>query len=167
MNYIIELAKMKDIDYIIKLYSERIQWFKENNIKQWGNYLNNQLISEFEEDINNKNYYIIKDNDKIIAGFEMSTNSKEWKDNSTLAYYIYKLVTKVGYKNVGNFIFQKCKEIAKSNGMKYLRLDCLKSNEKLNEIYEKHNFKLIRHGCNDGYEYSLRECNIDDLDNII
>ena len=32
MNYIIELAKLNDIEYIIKLYSERMQWFKENNI---------------------------------------------------------------------------------------------------------------------------------------
>ena len=165
-NYIIEIAKMNDIECIIKLYSERMQWFKENNIKQWSKYLNNHPISEFEEAINNNYYYVIKDNEEIIAGFEMSTNNKEWNDDNTSAYYIHKLVTKVGYKNVGNFIFQKCREIAKSNGMKYLRLSCIKLNEKLNKIYEEHNFKLIRYGRNERYEYSLRECNIDDFDNI-
>lgn len=68
---------------------------------------------------------------------------------------------------MGNFIFKKCKEIAKSNGMEYLRLSCIKSNEKLNKIYEEYNFKLIRYGRNERYEYSLRECNIDDFDNIM
>ena len=36
------------------------------------------------------------------------------------------------------------------------------SNEKLNDIYENHNFKLIRYGYNERYEYSLRECKIDE-----
>jgi ribosomal protein S18 acetylase RimI-like enzyme len=162
MNYTIEIADISDIDSILKLYSERMQWFKDNNIKQWNKYLTNHPKSEFEGAINNKNYYIIKNNEEIIGGFELSTNSKDWEDNITPAYYIYKVVTKVGYKNIGDFIFEKCKEMAKSNGKKYLRLDCLKSNEKLNDIYESHNFKLIRYGNNERYSYSLRELKIDE-----
>ena len=159
-DYIVELANMSDIDLILDLYSERMQWFKDNNIKQWTRYLSNHPKSEFEEAINNKNYYIVKNNGEIIAGFEVSTDSKDWKDDITPAYYIYKVVTKVGYKNIGDIIFKKCKEIAKLNNKKYLRLDCLKSNEKLNKIYESHNFKLIQYGYNKRYEYSLRELNI-------
>jgi ribosomal protein S18 acetylase RimI-like enzyme len=162
MNYTIEIADISDIDSILKLYSERMQWFKDNNIKQWNKYLTNHPKSEFEGAINNKNYYIIKNNEEIIGGFELSTNSKDWEDNITPAYYIYKVVTKVGYKNIGDFIFEKCKEMAKSNGKKYLRLDCLKSNEKLNDIYESHNFKLVRYGNNERYSYSLRELKIDE-----
>lgn len=162
MNYTIELAKLSDIDSILELYSERIKWFKDNNIRQWGKYLINHPKSEFEELINNNNYYIIKINNEIIAGFELSFDSKYWKDNNTPAYYIYKVVTKVGTKNIGNIIFKECKGIAKLNNKKYLRLDCLKSNEKLNNIYESHNFKLIRYGHNDSYEYSLREFEIDE-----
>ena len=162
MSYELEQANINDIDVILELYSERMQWFKDNNIKQWTRYLSNHPKSEFEEAISNKNYYIVKDSGKIIAGFELSTNSKDWKDSITLAYYISKIVTKVGYKNIGDFIFKECKEIAKRDGKKYLRLDCIKSNEKLNNIYEKHNFKLIRYGRNERYAYSLRECKIDE-----
>ena len=73
MNYMVELANISDIDFILELYTERMQWFKDNNIKQWSKYLTNHPKSEFEEAINNKNYYIIKNNDKIVAGFEVST----------------------------------------------------------------------------------------------
>ena len=52
--------------------------------------------------------------------------------------------------------------IARLNEKKYLRIDCLKSNKKLNNIYENHNFKLIRYGNNDRYSFSLRECNVDE-----
>ena len=34
MDYIVELANISDIDSILELYSERMQWFKDNNIKQ-------------------------------------------------------------------------------------------------------------------------------------
>lgn len=162
MNYETELANINDIDSIIRLYSERMKWFKDNNIKQWSKYLNNHPKSEFEKAINNGNYYIIKQNDEIVAGFELSTNSKEWNDDTTPAYYIYKVVTKVGYKNLGQFIFEKCKEIAKLDGKKYLRLDCLKSNKKLNNIYKNHNFQLVKCEKNDQYSYSLRELKIDE-----
>lgn len=162
MNYTIEIADICDINSILELYAARMQWFKDNNIKQWSKYLTNHPKSEFEEIINSKNYYIIRNCEEIIGGFELSTNSKDWKDDITSAYYIYKVVTKVGYKNVGDFIFEKCKEIARLNEKKYLRIDCLKSNEKLNNIYENHNFKLIRYGNNERYSFSLRECNVDE-----
>lgn len=161
MNYKVELARIEDIDSILNLYSDRMKWFKNNNIKQWDRYLENHPKLEFLSTIENNNYYIIKHQDEIIAGFELSTNSKYWRDDITPAYYIYKVVTKVGYRNIGNIIFKECKKIAKLNGKKYLRLDCLKSNEKLNNIYENHDFKLIRYGYNEHYEYSLREYNIE------
>ena len=34
MNYMVELANIRDTDFILELYSERMQWFKDNNIKQ-------------------------------------------------------------------------------------------------------------------------------------
>ena len=162
MDYTIELANMKDIDYILALYSDRMKWFKDNNIKQWSRYLQNHPKEEFVEAIENKNFYIIKQNNILVAGFELSTNSKDWNDDITPAYYIYKVVTKVGHKNLGQVIFDKCKELAKRDGKKYLRLDCLKSNQKLNDIYESHNFKLIRYGHNERYSFSLRELKIDE-----
>ena len=139
MDYTIELANMKDIDYILALYSDRMKWFKDNNIKQWSRYLQNHPKEEFVEAIENKNFYIIKQNNILVAGFELSTNSKDWNDDITPAYYIYKVVTKVGHKNLGQVIFDKCKELAKRDGKKYLRLDCLKSNQKLGINYSYYN----------------------------
>lgn len=67
----------------------------------------------------------------------------------------------MGYKNIGSFILMICKDFAKNNNnnKRYLRLHCVRWNEKLNEIYEKHDFKLIGCGKTD-YEYCLRECDL-------
>ena len=156
-NIIFEIANLKQLDEIYELYNNRTNWFKENNIKQWSRYIIRHE-SEFPIAIENKNYYILKKNNEIIAGFEISNNPGYFEDNGK-SLYLNKVVSKIGYKNIGTFIFMICKDLAKNNNMKYLRLDCIKWNDKLNEIYEKHGFKLVGCGKSD-YEYCLRECNV-------
>lgn len=155
-NIIFERANIKDINNIIGLYEERIQWFKQNNIKQWSKYLINHPKEQFKQVIENGDYYILRKNNKIIAGFEISTDSHIWNDNISNAYYLYKVVTKVGSKNIGSIIFKIAKNITKINGKYYLRTEHIASNIKLNEIYEKNGFKFIKEG-QDYYHYILRE----------
>lgn len=150
-------CEIKDLDEVINLFEERTKWFRENQINQWSKYLEHHPRKEFEDVIKNGYYFVLKENDNIIAGFEISTDSKYWKDDITKAYYIYKIVTKINYKNIGDLIFMICKNIAKNNNKEFLRLDCLNNNKKLNEIYNKHGFKLKYTGCQDYYNYSLRE----------
>lgn len=161
-NLSFEKACVDDLNSILEQYIERIDWFKEKEIKQWSKYLEHHSKEEFVDTINNSNYFILKENDKIIAGFELSTDSKYWNDLKTKAYYIYKLVIKVGYKNIGELIFEICKDICKNNNISYLRLDCLKNNDKLNQIYNDHGFKLTKNGYEDYYSYSLRELKINE-----
>lgn len=153
-------ADLKQLDKIIEIYSERMQWFKDKGIKQWSKYLENHPKSEFAEVISKGYYFILEKEDKIIAGFEISADSTYWNDNEANAYYIYKLVVKVGNKKIGNIIFDICKDIAKTNNKEYLRLNCESGNLKLNDMYENHNFKFIRKGFKGDYYYSLRQCKI-------
>lgn len=154
-------ASIDEVETIMELYVERMSWFKENDIKQWGRYLENHPKKEFVQVIEKGDYYILKKQNEIIAGFEISTNSKLWNDKTQNAYYLYKVVTKVGYKNIGSEIFKIAKSMTKENGRKYLRLDCVSSNKKLNELYEKHGFKYVKEG-EYPYHYTLREWKIDE-----
>ncbi len=160
-NIILKKATIDDIDEIINLYAERMNWFKENGIKQWSKYLTNHPKEQFIQVIVNGDFYILKKGNEIIAGFEVSTDSHFWNDNKTDAYYLYKVVSKVGYKNIGSEIFKNAKNITKLNGKKYLRTECLTSNKKLNEIYERNDFKYVKEGI-DYYHYTLREWKIDE-----
>lgn len=156
-NMTFEIASLEQLNEIYELYNNRTSWFKENNIKQWSRYIIRHE-SEFPIAIENKNYYILKKNNEIIAGFEISNNPGYFEDNCE-SLYLNKVVSKVGHKNIGSFIFMICKNLARNNNMKYLRLNCIKWNDKLNEIYEKYGFKLVGCGKSD-YEYCLRECNV-------
>lgn len=154
-------AELNELDKILAVYQERMKWFKEKEINQWSKYFEHHPKSEFAEVIIKGDYYILEKNNEIIAGFELSTDSKYWNDDKTKAFYLYKLVTKVGTKKVGNIIIDICKEFAKVNNKEYLRLDCLNRNKKLNDIYENHGFKLVSTGIKNSYHYSLREYKVE------
>lgn len=135
MEYIFEKATINDLENIYKLYEERAEWFKKNNIDQWDSYFTYHPKSEFE----------------------LSSDSNCWNDSITSAYYLYKVVTKVNHKNLGKLIFDKCREIAIKDNKKFLRLNCIESNVKLNEIYESYNFKFVRNIKSNKYVFSLRQ----------
>ena len=156
----IEKATTKDIDEIIKLYADRSDWFKLNNIKQWSKYLINHPKEQFINVIENGNYYILKENDEIIAGCEISEDSRIWNDDISNSYYLYKVVTKVEHRNIGKYLFKYAKEKTIKDGKEYLRLDCLATNKKLNEIYENNGFKFVKEGY-DYYHFILREWKVE------
>ena len=158
----LERAKLNDVDQIINLYAERVEWFKKMNIDQWTKYLIHHSKDEFLREIQNDYFFVLKRNGSIVAAFELSTDSRLWNDDDTKAYYIYKIVTKIGSKNIGSIIMTVCKDIAKTNHQRYLRLDCITKNKKLNSIYEHYGFKLIRIGSKDYYCYSLRELDLNE-----
>ena len=153
-NIIFKVAEISQLQEILKLYKDRSDWFKENGIDQWSKYLIRHE-EEFSISIKNKDYYILRKNNEIIAGFELSYNSGNFVDNNK-SLYINKVVTKVGYKNLGKLIFKICEDIAKANNKNYLRLECKRQNQKLNEIYDKHGFRLIGYG-KTYYDFCLRE----------
>lgn len=156
-NIFLRKANIDDLNEILNLFKERIDWFKQNNINQWLKYFELHSKLEFSDIIQNSNYFVMVQNNKIIAGFEVSCDSKYWRDYSNDSYYLYKVVTKVGNKNIGNLVFEICKYFCKINNKKYLRLNCISSNKKLNEIYEKYHFHFVKQIKDNEYLYSLRE----------
>lgn len=153
-------ATMSNLDEIISLYEERINWFKENGINQWSKYLINHPKEEFINAIKNEEYYMLNKDNEIIGGYQISTNSHLWNDTKTKAYYLYKVVTRVGQKNIGSKMFEFAKSRALLDKKEYLRLECLASNKKLNQLYENHGFKYIKKEY-EIYHYNLRELKIE------
>lgn len=155
-NITFEKAIIKDIDEIINLYAERIRWFKEKEIKQWSKYLSNHPKEQFIQAIEKGNYYILKKDNEIIAGFEISKYSNFWNDTKSNSYYLYKQFQKQDIKILVIKYLKQQKNITKADGKDCLRIDCLTSNKKLNELYAKHGFEYVKEG-KSYYNYTLRE----------
>lgn len=158
-NIEFEVAKEEQLNEILKIYQERMNWFKEKGINQWTRYKEHHSKEEFKDIIKRKRLFILKQNKDIISAFQIEENSKYWEDNKK-AYYLYKVVTLPKTRKIGDIIVEICKDLAIANNKMYLRLDCLEKNRKLNKIYVKHGFNLVKKGHDKSYYYTLREYKI-------
>lgn len=155
----ISKATKDDINNILQLYRDRITWFKCKNQSQWNSYFKNHPKEEFLKKIEEHEYYIVKKGEELIAGFTLSKDSSIWGDTETNACYLRNVVSKIGYKNIGSYIVSEAQRLAQEANQEYLRLECVSSNAKLNEVWENHGFSLVR-DMQDKYLFSLRELKI-------
>lgn len=142
MNIKIEIAKENDIETIHDLIVKRCKWFDENNIKQWDmSYAKRYDKDYFKNQINTNLMYIAK-YDETIAGCMLLKNKDEdyWQDDEP-SYYIHHLATDILYKGIGKSLINFAINKARNDNKEYLRLDCFKSNIKLNNYYKNLGFE--------------------------
>lgn len=96
----------------------------------------------------------------IVYGGLLLKNSdtKYWSDSDIVkAYYIHHFATKIGFNGLGqlllNFVINKCK----LDNKKYLRLDCVSDNEKLNNYYKRIGFIFYKKITVNSYVANLYE----------
>lgn len=158
----IELAVLKDVECILNILEKRCVWMEMNNIEQWQS--NSYTISfnegYFNKEVKKKRVYVAKINNKVGGVFLLRDNDVLWKD-SERAFYIHHLATDINYKGLGKIIIEYIKYLALKQNKTYIRLDCVKNNEKLNNYYEKLGFILRQSGRIRNYEYNLREFRIE------
>ena len=139
-----EIRKVKDIEEF--LYYIRI---KNNSMeeKMWSE---TQLTQEsFDTLYHHYDAYLVTIDQQIIGGYLLLENDYSYwneKDNQDHAYYIHKLFILAPYNKKGysRQIIDHIKNIAQTQNKDYLRLDCRYQNIKLNQLYDKLGFKIVR-----------------------
>ena len=135
MQYIYRLAKMNDLDSIMSMVEDRIQWFKNKDIFQWRLYLKHHPVEEWKRAIRNCELYVVVLKDEVLGCIQFQYYDPEFWDNSR-NLYIKKLCTRVGTDKLGRYLIEKAIEKAHQENISTLRVDCTNLNEKLNSIYE-------------------------------
>jgi ribosomal protein S18 acetylase RimI-like enzyme len=138
------LAVMQDLPRLKAVYKDIIQNMNDNQIEIWDDIYPCEF---FEEDIKNKQLYVLYDKTELVSAFVLcSTNSGEksvnWKDNAGKALYIDRFGVNVNYagKGIGSFMLTKARETAKTLGAEYLRLFVVDINEPAICLYTKNGF---------------------------
>lgn len=153
----IRLAKKENIHDIMDIIKERCDWFRKNNIDQWANnYLGKYNEKYFSEVMQLHKLYVVSQENKVIGVFLLKEEDKTYWKNDGSAYYIHHLATRIGYSGVGIKIIQFIEQLARENSKKYIRLDCKKSNNELNQYYQKQGF-LYKGSGEEPYSYNLWE----------
>jgi len=149
-NISITLAKSAESEMIIKILKDAAAWLHSINVDQWGYLRNGGEDDEICEGINNENTYLARMNSKIVGTFTLYEKQGEWDkyiwgnvpDN---ALYLHRIATirEEKYRGLGTelikWIERECKVLEK----KFIRLDCVAFNERLNNYYLSAGFKQI------------------------
>lgn len=143
--YNIELAKVEDLDEFHEIIVSRCKWFEDNKINQWkiNSYPKRYDITYLKNQMKENKLFIAKKDGIVVGGFLLKEKDyKYWSDcDNVEAYYIHHLAVKIGEKGLGKIMIDFAQKEARKNKKKYLRLDCVSNNKKLNNYYQKLNFE--------------------------
>lgn len=160
MEYIFRRAQQQDVDSIMTIIKDRIDWMAEKKIHQWGQeYLEMYPKEYFCDHAKKGQLYVAQTLDgEIVGAIVMMPQDPYWsEDLGKNCYYLHHLATKQKAHGAGTGLMAYCEEIARQEGKESMRLDCQKGNEYLNKLYEGMGYEYVCTMVDGGYEGIKRE----------
>lgn len=141
----IGLAKIEEVEIITDIYNKATIKLIDKDIFQWKYPFH---INEIKNEILLKNYFVVRNNQEIIACFglvELENDFDEWKfpNNNKTNIYLYKLVVDPKWQGKGifSFILKFIKMLSKKINANIF-LTCYSSIDKTNLLYQQSGFRI-------------------------
>jgi len=150
--YCFQRAQETDVARVMELIEARIRWMDDCGIEQWNKngYLNAYPEAYYREELEKQRLYVLRgETTKRVYGALVLRESDENWDDGESAYYVNNLVADPQEKGTGLYMLSFCDVLARAKKKSYLRLDCDKTNEKLNRYYALQGFEAVGE-CTDG-----------------
>lgn len=144
-SYKIVPTTIGDIEKVFWLFDETMKVHEKDGYKVWVEFDKTQLTN----DIQNQLQFKVVENEKIVAIFSVQYNDELlWGAKCHHnAIYLHRIVTHPEHKGNRQFakILKWAKEMAKSKGLDYVRMDTWADNEQLINYYLSYGFKFVKH----------------------
>lgn len=145
-------AKPKDVKMIDALLRETALWLKAKGSLQWNGILNGKDNHDTASAIDRGEVFYGTLNNELAGMFILWDNQSEWdtalwgENKSGDFYYLHRLNIKrdKAGKGISHLMINAAKEYAESEHKKAIRLDCIASNDFLNQLYLKEKFEFIK-----------------------
>jgi hypothetical protein len=142
-NYQIINTSPEDIKFIYVLFEEAITYIKKNNYVGWTTYDKNFI----NEDINNKLQFKIVSKNEVLCIFSICfSDILIWREmENSDAIYLHRIVVNPKFKGQKQFdkILNWITKLARSTGLKYIRMDTWAENKNIIEYYKSYGFKHL------------------------
>ncbi len=159
------LVDIKENEVVLSMLQLLAIQLKSKGIKQWTEWLSPSKSDKerIKNAINNEEFYFIKSKGKVMGMFSLAdTDDTYWGHQNAPAKYLHSLTIlpqfkgeKVGLKAISQII-----ENLKKSGLNFLRLDCISTNDALQNYYTNQGFKYIRQTEIDNHTFNLYEINL-------
>ena len=130
-------------------------------INQWNknHYRERYPDSYYVQTAEKGQLYVLADKEsgRIMAGAVLLTDDYRWGESDDTAYYVHNLVSDIDVKEAGKEIVCQIENHARNLGMRYVRLDCIVGNQRLNTWYENLGYEYVRTITDGEYQGNLRE----------
>ena len=155
-------ARPDEHDVVMEILGDAAAWLNARGIRQWSSPPPRGLWSLVEREIRKQQVYLarsVKDGQAVgMVRFEWTT-PRLWRGYSDDAGYVYSLAirSRVAGFGIGALILEWAKEHIRSQGKQFIRLDCLATNLKIREYYEKLRFTFRGLATQEDYHAALYE----------
>ena len=137
-------AALRDVDAIIELVQQRIDWMDAMGLHQWNetDYFGRYPRDYWEDRIG---YFLVgEENGKVVVAVALYTEDVRWTRDghytgtaSGDAYYIHHLVTSTAAKGAGAAMMRYVESYALEHEVHLLRLDSAIDNKVLESYYNR------------------------------
>lgn len=143
----LRLAEKNDLPQLKTMYQKIIENMNKSKIQIWDE---TYPCEFFQDDIKNKNLYLLTEKNDIIAAFALCKSDEgedhlEWKNVKAKALYIDRFGVNVNYlrKGIGGLMLKHAIKLAKQMNAQYLRLFVVDINKPAIALYLKNGFTRI------------------------
>lgn len=157
----IRLAQRSDLPQLKTMFEKIVKKMEENGVYIWNEFY---PYEEFEYDIDDKQLYLLMDNNVIVATFVLykydtnKLNCFNWQDVDADAMLLNRLGVNVNYlrQGIASKVLEEAKKISRKHNAEYIRLTVVDSNIPAINLYKKSGFVQVE-GI---YEEKIPERNI-------
>lgn len=146
--YGMRLALPEDLDTVLSLLDERIQWLRDRGSDQWRT--GRTFRTRLRNSINRKETWLLLDDGAAIGTVSISTDGDPdfWtpEELAEPAIYVGKMATKIerSGEGIGALMIQWVQDYAARMGIGRVRWDVWRTNEELQNYYRDLGAKYIR-----------------------
>lgn len=154
------LANKTDLPQLKTMFEDVVKNMHSQGITIWNEYY---PYEEFEYDIDDKQLYLLMDNNVIVAAFVLykynnNLSCFNWQDVDADAMLLNRLGVNVNYlrRGIASKVLEEAKKISRKHNAEYIRLTVVDSNIPAINLYKKFGFVQVE-GI---YEEKISERNI-------
>lgn len=151
MTYYLRPASVSDVEALMRLRTEAEQWLRGHGTDQWSDpETGGRAIATWRQAIDDGRTWVVLSGDGATVGTVSrgSVDRDFWTDadQPETGFYLYKLIVSrsTAGMGVGSLVLDWACQVASLEGRRWVRIDCWRTNLKLQRYYENLGFTHVR-----------------------
>jgi GNAT superfamily N-acetyltransferase len=151
-NLQVRQAQKEDIDTVRSILLATAKWLNEKGSTQWRGLLEGKDVHDTPKAIERGEVYLAELEGKPAGMFVLWDKQTEWdkglwgEESTGEYYYLHRITVERSFhgKGLGKELVKAAISVAKEDGKKEVRLDCIEANKYLNQFYPSCGFEFVK-----------------------